>query len=732
MAEFGKNLGAGPSFLKINGPVYSPDSTGGGAGGDPDTQKILQENLMLQFFGGRERGYAEIIDRDLKPEKIRVAQRSLSANMEKMYYEDQSDQGGFVVQRMVMPNLYDRISAYTTTKPIFDDWSDKEKEVGIDKNEKLRNELVLELTSTKIELQARQNLVARVNEERAFEGDVEEYTVSYFLRGFKQSMDAKHYGTIFNSKETFKGMEAYGEKVEKAMDLWKRVAEGNAKVQISDENGVVKDKDGNIQYKRLPNVFALPRNKGLFDAVIENYIAPSIKKSDVGKDHNGKEKAVLKLEEEDCKNAAVTALLLMWHWDLDVEYGVGKNGYMSDVVSAEDLANLTHEIINDLGKVSYAEQRRASEWRGGPNKKEGMREHPRAVGSPSTLGCLPRLTRSALHLMSTEVKAEKFVKDEKGEFQKVDIAYKYETDPKGRLVMEGGKPKIAKNKETGELETIDKISVSIADAVWSKGKVKRSENGKVVEWRFSPKKFKDILWDDVRFLNGDNPIVKIEPVLMSDLTADQITEIKKLKLIDFQSGVATNAIEVPYKLQAFLAYNYVFKQFMRTDYIKQYEEITKGDLLIKMNKGLDNALGLLQTAYNLDQELTQKLNDYLRVVFLGGLAASIVDDFGIDSVKQGDKLENKTQVSKSASSGMTEAKVLGDLISAARVCRFTVFEPGGDMNSREHSLLKNIVAKRDAPNPFSLIKEKGMEDWFTKEELEVLSVMYPLETQVKS
>ena len=730
MAEFGKNPGAGPSLLKINSPVYSPDT--GGGGGDPDMQKLLQENLLLQFFGGRERGYTEIIERDLKPEKIRVAQRSLAANMERMYYEDQSDQGGFVVQRMVMPNLYDRISSVSTTKPIFDDWSDKEKEVGIDKDEKLRNKLIDELVSTKKELQARQNLVARVNEERAFEGDVEEYSVSYFLRGFKQSMDAKHYDTIFNSKETFKGMEAYGEKVEKAIGLWKRVAEGNAKIQVSDSSGVVKDKDGNIEYKRLPNVFALPRNKGLFDAVIDNYIVPSIKRSGVGKDHNGKEKAILKLEEEDCRSAAVTALLLMWHFDLDVEYGVGKNGYMSDVVTAEDLANLTHEIINDLGKISYAEQRRASEWRGGPNKKEGMREHPRAVGSPSTLGCLPRLTRSALHLMSTEVKAEKFVKDENGDFKKVDVVYKYETDAKGRLITEGGKPKIAKNKETGELETIDKISVSIADAVWSGGKVRRSENGKIVEWQFNTVKFKDVLWDDVRFLNGDKPVTSIEPVLLSDLTPEQIAEIKKLKLIDFQSGVATNAIEVPYKLQVFLAYNYVFKPFMRTDYGKQYEEITRGDTLIKMNKGMDNALGLLQTAYNLDQELTQKLNDYLRVVFLGGIGASVIQR-AANGIPEGANLENKAQTNQDSSS-MRKNDFDTNIKGAAKACNFLTFK-NGVLDEKQSQLFTHIIENgRKAPTPFELknINNPALKDWFTEDELTILSVMYPLETLPKT
>ncbi|EKE06419.1 MAG: hypothetical protein ACD_19C00014G0033 [uncultured bacterium] len=719
MTEFGKNPGAGPSFLKINGPVFAPDK--GGGGGDPDMEKILQENMLMGLFGGRERGYAEIIETDLKPEKIRVAQRSLSANMERMYYEDQSDQIGFIVQRMIMPSLYDRISALTTTKPIFDDWSDKEKKGKINSDEGLRNELVVELTSTKRELQARQNLVARINEERAFEGDVEEYTVSYFLRGFKQSMDAKHYGTIFNSKETFKGMEAYGEKVETAMGLWKRVAEGNAKV-------IVRDSDGVVQERRLPNVFALPRNKGLFDAVIENYVVPSIKRSNVGRDHNGKEKAVLKLEEEDCRSAAITALLLMWHWDLDVEYGVGKNGYMSDVVSPEDLANLTHEIINDLGKISYAEQRRASEWRGKPNVKEGMREHPRAVGSPSTLGCLPRLTRSALHLMSTEVKAEKFIKDENGLFKKVDIVYKYETDPKGRLIMEDGQPKIAKNKETGKLETVDKINVSIADAVWSKGKVKRSENGNVVEWRFSPVKFKNILWDDVRFLNGENKIVSIEPVLMSDLTPEQIADIKSLKLIDFQSGVATNAIEVPYKLQAFLAYNYVFKHFMRTDYGKLYEEITKNDLLIKMNKGIDNALGLLQTAYNLDQELTQKLNDYLRVVFLGGLGASVIQR-AANGVPEGANLENKAQTNQDISS-MRKNDFDTNIKGAAKACNFLTFKDSV-LDEKQSQLFKHIIEKgRKAPTPFELRKmdDPILKDWFTEDELVILSAMYPLET----
>lgn len=732
---FPENPGRGPSTLKLNIPDLAPAGGGGGGPAIPDVDPIQQ--MMQMGLFGRERGFSEAIENSLDPAEMRRVQRLMASNMERMMYEDGSTQGAFVIERMMMPTLYDRVSMLDIEKPLNDSWTKKERQAGLDRSSEKLEKLVNEARTTARELQARMNLVNRVNEERTFEGDQEQYSVDYFLNGRKQSMDAKHYATIFNAKETYPGAEAYGEKVEKSLLLWKNVAEGNAKV-------VVKNKDGLEVSKRLPNFFALPANRGLTDAIIDNYIVPSMKQNKGKLDGTPKERALAKLELEDCRSAAITALLLAEHFDLPAEWGIGKDGYKSDVVTNEDLLILTHEIRNDVGKHFYAEQRRASEWRGAPNKKEGMREHPRAVGSPSTLGCLPRLGRDALHIMNVEVHATKYEKNDHGDFIQVQD---FERDINNKIVYydaqgnetteEKGQPRPAFDRNRRPIYLNEEIKISIADAVWSGGVVKRAEKGKIVEWRFTPQKFKDVLWDDVKFFIDGVSVEKISPDLSATnfLTEAKIIEIKKLGLIDFEAGVPTNGIEVPYKLQMFLAYNYVFKHFMRTDFVKQFEEVTKSDLLLKLNKGMDNALGLLSVAFNLDSQLTGKLNAYLRCVFLGGLASSYATTSGITAPKEGPLLENQAQVTPSNNAGMDTLTVSNALLGAARTARFLTVEViPNKVNERKFSgkqeaLFKYILSNRNAPTPFELVKLEEFKDWFTKDELEILSAMYPLEVR---
>lgn len=737
-----QNPGAGPR--KIFGPVEAPAGAGGGGPSVPDNDPMHQ--LMQMGLFGREKGFAEAIENSLDPGEMRRAQRLMASNMERMLYEDGSTQGAFVIDRMMMPTLYDRVSMLEIEKPLNESWTKKERQAGLDRSSEKLELLVNEARVTTRELQARMNLVNRVAEERTFEGDQEEYSVTYFLNGRKQSMDARHYGTIFNAKETYEGAEAYGERVEKSLLLWKNVAEGNAKV-------VVENKDGLKVERRLPNIFALPANRGLTDAVINKYIVPSMKLNKGNINGTPKERALAKLEEEDCRSAAITALLLAEHFDLPAEWGIGKNGYMTDVVTEEDRFLLTHEIKNDVGKHFYAEQRRASEWRGAANKKDGMREHPRAVGSPSTLGCLPRLGRDALHIMNVEVHATKYEKDNNGNFVRVQD---FERDANNEIVYydnlgnmmtkEKGEPRLAFDRDGNPIYLNEEIKVSIADAVWSGGVVKRAEKGKIVEWRFTPQKFKDVLWDDVKFFVDDIPVEKMSPDLSATniLTEAQVTEIKKLGLVDFEAGVPTNGIEVPYKLQMFLAYNYIFKHFMRTDFTKLHEDVLTPDFLIKMNKGMDNAIGLLSVAFNLDQELSNKLNSYLRVVFLGGLGASLIKR-GANGVSEGPYLENQAQTNQDIHSLRRNDYTQSVIYGAAKSSNFLNFkdvekDANQDaqfkkqiLDEKERLLIEFIIDEgRKAPTPFELRnisseKYKLLRGWFTDDELEILSAMYPLE-----
>ncbi len=202
----------GPRMINLHGPFESP---AGGGGGSAVPEIDPMDQLIKMGFLGKERGFVEAIENSLGPAEMRRAQRLMASNMERMMYNDGSTQGAFVVERMMMPALYDRISMLEIEKPLSDSWTKKEKQAGLDKNPEKLERLVNEAKVTTSELQARMNLVNRVHEERTFEGDQEQYSVDYFLSGRKQTMEAKHYGTIFNAKETHEGLEAYGEKVEK-------------------------------------------------------------------------------------------------------------------------------------------------------------------------------------------------------------------------------------------------------------------------------------------------------------------------------------------------------------------------------------------------------------------------------------------------------------------------------------------------------------------------------------
>jgi hypothetical protein len=204
------------------------------------------------------------------------------------------------------------------------------------------------------------------------------------------------------------------------------------------------------------------------------------------------------------------------------------------------------------------------------------------------------------------------------------------------------------------------------------------------------------------------------------------------KVIDFALGTHTNAFEIPYKLQGFYAYKYVFYELTRTDFLKQYDEVVNGDKLIKMNKAID--LGLKTFFFNnleIDPETADKLGEYVRTIFLAGLAASIIKGYGEKGVREGKKIENRIRISRDKT--LTRDSVLTQLRDAAVRDGFfktRMTRKGEEIDASVEQLFNFVVDNRDrrtAPTPFEL-KDANLDLNFTDEELKKDQVgqLYPL------
>lgn len=719
-----------------------------GVGGGDDLGKNQEDlrRMMSLMFGAEAGGYTEVARKSTRAE-VRHDTRMLMSQMEYFWWDNEQAPNTYLLDQGIIPNLHSRARQLEISIPLgFGSYSKRDQEAGIDQDPRARTELVHELDRSRLEITARRFLVGKMIEQDIFAGDVEEYLVNYFLRLGKARMDSKHYGVILNLPETYPGFEPYGEKVQKAIDLWRNVAQGKATIDVTTENR----SDGTETTKtvKLPNLFAVPRNDGLLNITIDHYILANIGTNDpevAGEAKNGANDALKALEAMDNHSAAITALLLIKHWDLDVEWSLSREG-ISQELTEDDISNLALELsTKDSEKAAFFELRRALEWAGNPNY-EGRRDHPRVAGPPSTLGCYPRLTTDALSILSTQVIAVREVGDGAIEAPDVTVLKAFgkvagvdlddiELGTRLNLSAKQSEELIKALKSKGYLvahinpENLDtvadllltarwkKINMSIKDQVWGGGEITRTESGKKVVWQYTPTTLGEIPWDNILIYDANGEVMDLTPSPEGAIeNADEF--------LDYLLGVQTDGFEVPYKLQGFLAYKFLFTQLMRTDYTDQFNEIASGKLLLKINKGIDNALFIMMNAFNLDQELTIKLSNYIRTVYLGGLAASIIGT-GVAGKGASHKLENQPQVPDTQ---LKSGQVRVAIENAARSARFLPFveEPGkqNELVEPYKTLLTEIIENRKAPNPFELSSLNI--NIFTPEELEQLKPLYPL------
>jgi len=709
------NPGPGPEHFKkfqIKSESRTPDIRMQLGSNQDDMESIGPEEYLKYLFGvgGERLQYTEMAEQ-VDPAKVRHETRMFSAVNLINWHEFRKSPNDYLIDYNILPSLISRVNKLRISKPLgLEDYSDKEKRAGLDKPRTeespdavrdRRNSLIREYESSAKEVRALQEVISSTQEQDLWSVDVEKYMIDRFLRLGKSLLESGHYRTILNLPSSYENkeknieFEPFGEKIEKAFNAWVEVAEGRAIVELE----VQKEDGTKVKEPRvLPNIFAMPRNRGL-EALSIDYVANRIgytfnpQKSDL--ELNEEEGAIKSFEKFDNRVATLGGLLLFRHWDFDAYYGLGTQGFRRNVgpkaISPEDISNLSLEItFGDVTKAILFEGRRLSEWTG---FKEKHRDHPRPVGSPATLGCYPMLTSHALDLMTIEV--------------------------------------LGKNKDHPD-ET-QKIGISIYNSVYGNGEAQRERQEKsiygkennLVTWTYNKARRlgDDGIWDNITVLDGGKVINKGDIVYSNLSESERAAKLSgaKGKVLEVALGTPTFADNVPVGLQQYYAGKDLYVNFMRTDFNRLYEEILGGHFLRGMNKGIDVALGIMATGQNIDKKTLAKLNDYIRITFLGGTAAAIIKSVGSGSIPRGDTMERWNQVP-----GGKDKEVVASMESAALITGFVrVKEPIGDRldwdDTKHKDLYDRIIKERKAPTPFEL---EGT--FFTTEELRKIKPLYPL------
>lgn len=554
--------------------------------------------------------------------------------------------------------------------------------VGAIPDRERRLEMAQVLQGSCDEIQARAALAKKHQEQMVFSGDVEAYTFTYFTRFGKLRMPTNDYRVILEAGATAETLAPFGEKVEAGFRAYKDIVDGKANVRLA-----------NGKEKTFPNIFGMPPNRELLLQAIALYVGPKIKEAAPRKveQPDPQDEVLDLLDTEDTVNAAILALELFDHWDYDLNSAIarassGKVVLDRDPFTAEELADLNMETYRDPTKL-YIEIRRAMEWGRTKMTGEGLsgrREFPREAGNPMSFGCYPILTAPALDMIGCEMPLS--------EDQRKQILDQIPQGMRSGVVIPRKAPMTIHDRvfgnQQGEFTT--KVSLKVGGIT-----IDAAIN-------YEPVNLRDrSLWDSAQIINVD--------------TDDEVLE--------FATGATTEAFEVPYKLQLFCVFSGIYREVMRTDYDKLYAEVIATSKLSGMNKKIDIALGLLARGYGLSEDTTNKLSRYVRCVFLGTLAASVVEIGGF-SDKQKSR-ESGNQINQYGTKPVRGDEAETAILEAARVASFLPLdEETGDIKEEYKNLVKTIRKQRRAPLPAEC--KLGERDFFNQDDLESLAALYPL------
>lgn len=560
-----------------------------------------------------------------------------------------------------------------------------------------REKVTKNIKSSIREIAAVSAIMQKDAEQDAFKGDVENIMVGAFQRLGKAAAETRHFGEVLNLEPGREKLQPLGKTTEKAWWAWRDVAKGRAMIN---QGGFV---------KKLPNIYALPPNHGLRKFILDKYIVPSLGRNLIPNvEISPAQKAFTELEREDRERAGKMADILMDLWGFDGLYSLGSRGTfvgdLSSITTTEMRGMNLETYATDESKAYFFEERRQSEFRGNIAGKRGeVREYPRAVGSRISLGCYPRLTSTFLDIAQTEVFARP-VNNPNSKPTVISMSIEQVID---RRVVDNPENKITGNVvRDGVTYEFDKRSLGD----------RRNWDSLTIFDGTSQKLSDDLTFNDIENLDTSN---------MTD------EEIKRYgdHIIDFALGASTTDFESRYKLQGFMAYRWIYAQIMREDFTTQYKEITDGDLLLKMNKGISVAMGMLTSGLEISKETSLKLQKYIRTIFLSSLVATLVTT-GEYGVKEGSILETKSQIHPSTQGDKIDMKnqILGAVARTGFLSTKTVKDGAVVLEDEGLMELFNSVienrAVSTAPRPHELVKANYKFN-FSNAELEEIKPLYP-------
>lgn len=590
--------------------------------------------------------------------------------------------------------------------------------VAPDSAKEKREGLAKEVEQQLHHIESWSNILTKTSEQDIFATDLDNYVEKQFLRVGKTIARTRHYAEIFNAPATREGFKPFGEKITAAYEAWREIAEGRAIATVGIADPESPDGTRRVSFV-LPNLFAYSQNQGLRDLCM-TYVQNRVVKEKPSDIQNPTDEVKVE-EDEDNRAAAMAAYIFMDHWDHDAASAI-------DVLRREDQGNFVVDAaviegaISDLFKLAHPTARRYNEFFGFTTIKEKTRRpHPRVAGAPVTLKALPHLTSSFPESVTVDVLATN-----KATGKKDIIPVTIDQRAFGAVDNEGNRV-LKKDEATGKQFT----EITRAKNSGSKGETDK--------WVFEVTGLQDRrMWDSAQVVvKTDDDLLwfPLDAIKEMKVDAKKNPSKEERKLLQANKmraalGASTNAQEIPYGLLNYYALTGVFNEFIRVDFLDQFNEYADADAdyakLRTLNKRVELGTKVLRTQHQLSDDTISQLEEFLRISLIAGACASIIkyEQKGDKTATVGREPEQQPplhpQLTK-AYEGVTEQ--MERAAFAARFVRTKTLDDKGNLGWQEPNdskLFKHIITNR-GKGPMSPWDVKF---YFTESQLQELKPLY--------
>ena len=680
----------------------------GAADDEPDSDERKRFMEMLGFTSG-ERGSPEKLLKSEKGAEVVLGVRLLEGRELELWAKE-----------LIEPNFY--AIDYETRMLISRSLAARfvrgltENENLSDEDRRERKELAVACRLAAFEAAAFKRIIEHVNEEDNLRDDIETIALKRFVSPGKKELPFDAMKVLFDADKTWEGEARFSEKVASAIDSFVKIGKGEAVVTFSNptiqvenytpegtrkvkvftkevgSNGEVAERQlggGETIIGTFPNIWAFPENSEILDLATQMVVLPDIRKlrrSGARQSEEGKA-----LGEEDDKNAAMMGYVLMRALKLNLKFALGTRGIGAALdpgaVTPEDVQIFDLDTNDDRQKFYLAVRSRrehGGKYNKDTKKFEGSREHRRAAGSLVVIyGCMPSLVATLPELLVTDVIAKK------------------------KRINEGMWVDIPNGKS---------LDTSVYNACFE-GSALVLEEGKLVEYQFDRKSIKDV-WVGIKKIS----------LAFDDKKNELITRGvggREMPAVEISRGIDQNTLEINFGLLGFYAFQ-LWDKLIGTDFLEQYNGIvatgSKEGFLIKWNKYWDVVLGFLGGAYGLGKDLSDKLNNYVRTMYLAGVIRAVssgtLEDKNIAAASQITDPVTGTDRERAISKVKRSARMVGFLPNK-----------NGKIDQWAEKLIRRVAETGEPITPFDLKEEsplaKEIGFSFSHAELVKISPLYP-------